>query len=104
MPESIESLEEFQKLISGDKVVAVDFTATWCGPCQRIGPKFVEYSVEYTNAVFVKVDVDEAQEIAAEYKIRAMPTFKFFKAGAEIGDMVGADEAKLKQLCETYCK
>ena len=41
------------------QLVVVDFTATWCGPCQRIGPKFVEMAGEFTDCVFVKVDVDQ---------------------------------------------
>jgi thioredoxin 1 len=44
---------------AGDKLVAVDFTATWCGPCQRIGPKFAAFAEVYKDVVFVKVDVDE---------------------------------------------
>jgi len=39
--------------------VIVDFTATWCGPCQRIGPEFVKMAEQYPDCVFVKVDVDD---------------------------------------------
>ncbi|XP_063729549.1 uncharacterized protein LOC134857112 [Symsagittifera roscoffensis] len=104
MPKEVTDLAEFKELINGDKVIAVDFTAVWCGPCKRIGPKFEEFSKEYPNATFIKVDVDAAEEIAAAYKIQAMPTFKFFKGGEMIGEMVGADESKLKALCESHCK
>ena len=57
---------------AGGKLVAIDFTATWCGPCQRIGPKFVELAGKYGDVVFVKVDVDE-NEASAHCRISGMP-------------------------------
>lgn len=51
--------------------------ATWCGPCKAISPVLERLSAQYTNAKFIKVDVDEAAEIAQEYGISAMPTFFF---------------------------
>jgi len=81
---------------AGDKLVVVDFTATWCGPCQKIGPYFAELAGEYPDVVFVKVDVDENDEVAQECGISAMPTFQAYKNGAKVAEMVGASEDKLK--------
>ena len=58
---------------AGDKLVAVDFTASWCGPCQRIGSKFVEFATQYTDVVFLKVDVDENAETAGGPALRPCP-------------------------------
>lgn len=70
------------------------------GPCRFIGPKFEELSKQAENAdiVFAKVDVDEAEDVAADQKIQAMPTFKFFKNGQQVAEMMGADLAKLTAL------
>lgn len=54
---------------AGSKIVLVDFFATWCGPCRMIGPKIEEMSSEFTNVVFLKVDVDECPELAEKYKV-----------------------------------
>uniref|UniRef100_A0A3Q3KWN2 Thioredoxin-like n=1 Tax=Labrus bergylta TaxID=56723 RepID=A0A3Q3KWN2_9LABR len=81
-------VEDFQNILkeAGDKLVVVDFTATWCGPCKRIGPKFVEESKkpENQNVIFLKVDVDEAQDVSVHYEIRSMPTFQFYKNGVKV--------------------
>lgn len=68
------------------------------GPCRFIGPKFDELSDTETSVVFAKVDVDDAEDVAADQKIEAMPTFKLFKNGSEIATMMGADLAKLTAL------
>ena len=85
---------------SEGKLVAVDFTATWCGPCQRIGPKFVEFADTYKDVIFIKVDVDENAETAEACGIEAMPTFHFYKGGEKVDELVGASEAKLKEKIE----
>merc|ERR1711998_372524 len=77
---------------AGGKLVVVDFTASWCGPCQRIAPVFIKMAEEMPEVVFVKVDVDENDEVAAECGISAMPTFQFYKSGAKIDEMCGASE------------
>jgi len=85
---------------AGDKLVVVDFTASWCGPCQKIAPVFEALAGAHTDVVFVKVDVDEAEDVAAECGISAMPTFQFYKKGAKVTEMTGADEGKLKEAVE----
>jgi thioredoxin 1 len=67
----------------------VDAFATWCGPCKVIAPVIVGYSKKYPNARFYKIDVDEVPDVAQELGIRAMPTFKVFKDGEEVEQVVG---------------
>lgn len=65
--------ENFDALIRDNKLVLVDFFATWCGPCKMIAPFIEEVAEEYEGkAVVAKIDVDEAQEIAAEYGISSI--------------------------------
>uniref|UniRef100_A0A3B3DN64 Thioredoxin n=1 Tax=Oryzias melastigma TaxID=30732 RepID=A0A3B3DN64_ORYME len=93
---------EFKKILeeSGNKLVVVDFTATWCGPCRRISPIFEKMSKEpeNNNVVFLKVDVDEADDVSRHCGIRCMPTFHFYKGGKKVEEFSGADEKKLKEL------
>lgn len=81
---------------AGDKLVVVDFTASWCGPCQRIAPVFAKMAEEMTDVVFVKVDVDENEEVAQDCGISAMPTFQFYKSSEKVGEFSGASEEKIR--------
>lgn len=74
-----------QMTAAGDKLVVVDFFATWCGPCKMIAPKVEEMEAEFKDTVvFLKVDVDEAEDAAMEYNITAMPTFLFIKNNKKV--------------------
>ncbi|MCO5573745.1 hypothetical protein L7F22_027519 [Adiantum nelumboides] len=59
--------------------VVVDFTASWCGPCKCIAPVFLELSEKNPNLVFLKVDVEEVNDVSTAYELRAMPTFLFIE-------------------------
>ncbi|KAF8604423.1 thioredoxin [Ceratobasidium sp. AG-I] len=95
---AITSLAQFKEIISSGKIVAVDFWATWCGPCRVISPIFEKFSAEVTGVDFYKVDVDEQPDISQEVGIRAMPTFIVFKDGNKVKDLVGANPGGLEQL------
>ncbi|CAB3982567.1 thioredoxin 1 [Paramuricea clavata] len=91
---------EFEK--NSNKLVIVDFTASWCGPCKRIAPVFEQLSNQFTAAAFLKVDVDICKVTAASHGIRAMPTFLFFIHGQKVDEMKGADPASLQQKIQQW--
>ncbi|KAI0756161.1 thioredoxin [Daedaleopsis nitida] len=95
---AVSTLEEFRSIINGDRPAVFDFWATWCGPCKVISPIFEKLADQFTGADFYKVDVDEAQDIAQEVAVRAMPTFVAFKNGNKIKEVVGANPPALQAL------
>ena len=81
----------FNELIADDKLVIVDFWATWCGPCRMISPILDELEEEMADQItVVKVNVDDADEIAAQFRIMSIPTLLFFKNGQIVDKTVGA--------------
>eukprot|EP00897_Mesotaenium_endlicherianum_P005515 jgi/Mesen1/4992/ME000248S04267 len=103
---TITSKEEWDKQLSeaanSSKAIIVDFSAVWCGPCKIIAPVFVDLSKKHNNLVFLKVDVDEVQEVAEICKISAMPTFQVFKDGVKVDELVGASREKLEAIVAKY--
>jgi len=98
----INSAAEYSSALkeADSKLVVVDFYADWCGPCKRISPFLEELSEKLKNVVFLKVNVDEVEEVAQSEGITAMPTFFLYKNQKKIGDLVGASQDKLKELIE----
>ncbi|MBP3256575.1 MAG: thioredoxin [Bacteroidales bacterium] len=81
----------FNELLQDSKLVIVDFWATWCGPCRMLSPILDELEEEMADQItVVKVNVDDADEIAAQYRIMSIPTLLFFKNGQQVDKTVGA--------------
>lgn len=93
---------EFNDLLSTQRLIVVDFTATWCYPCSRIAPIFEQLSEKYPQATFLKVDVDVCQEIAIAHDVTSMPTFIFYKSGKIIDCMGGANSQLLAHKVAQY--
>ena len=103
----IEDMDDWETVVAEaeDRLLVIDFTATWCGPCQRIAPAYAALAEEYADvAVFVKVDVDRVGELAAELGVTSMPTFLFFRSGEMIDSMRGADEEGLRALVAEHAQ
>ena len=83
--------ENFENLKSGNLPLVVDFWATWCGPCRMVAPIISELVEKYDGKVVVgKCDVEENDDLAAEFGIRNIPTILFFKNGEVVDKLVGA--------------
>lgn len=89
--EALNSLRASNK----NRLIVIDFYANWCGPCRTIAPFFMELSKKYSDVVFVKVNVDDAEEITDVFGISVMPTFVLEWNGEVIETTQGANEKKI---------
>lgn len=83
--------ENFESLKNGNLPLVVDFWATWCGPCRMVAPIISELAEKYDGKIVVgKCDVEENDDLAAEFGIRNIPTILFIKNGEVVDKLVGA--------------
>ncbi|CAI9092750.1 OLC1v1028076C1 [Oldenlandia corymbosa var. corymbosa] len=92
----------FEDSKQSNKLMVIDFSASWCGPCRFMEPIIDEFSAKFTDVEFVKIDVDELADVAKEFGIQSMPTFVFVKNGKEVDKLNSADREELERMIYKY--
>ena len=101
----VSALSQMKELLKKQPRVVVDFYATSCEKCTKIAPAFDKlFEGNKDNFHFMKVDVDQSEELKNEYKIKSTPTFVLLKDGKEVSRVADADMAQLKTLMDKMGK
>jgi len=98
------TLLSLKQLLSEEtRLVVIDFYAEWCGPCKRIAPEIEQLENKYNHRILVlKINVDECEDIAAEFAIQSMPTILFIKEGRILDTVVGANMTAIHRNIQLY--
>lgn len=95
--------DDFKEVVlNSDKPVLVDFWAKWCGPCQTMGPIVEELADELQDMKVCKLDIDDAMEIARQYRVMSIPTFLIFKDG-EVASRTVGEQTKAELMAFVGC-
>ncbi|AYV77172.1 MAG: thioredoxin [Barrevirus sp.] len=100
---SVSSEDHFLQLLNDKnyEFTFIDFYALWCAPCIRFAPRLEVLSTKFTNVQFLKVNVDDVEELALRYGITGLPTFLMFERGNTVPidiPIIGANEEKVQDL------
>jgi thioredoxin 1 len=111
--QSVHSVTEWSQTLSQNKLViagrtssplpslTIDFYATWCPPCRAAAPVYNQLAIQYKEKCkFVKINVDEAAEVARANGVTAMPTFKIFKEGKLVQEVQGWRKSEIEAMLE----
>jgi len=83
--------DNFQaEVLEAKETVLVDFWASWCGPCKMIGPIIDQIADERNDVKVCKINVDDEQELAVQFKVMSIPTLMVFKDGKVVNQSLGA--------------
>ncbi len=98
----IRDSETFKQIVSTpNRLIVIDFGASWCGPCKRIAPMFHQLSDTMTNVTFCKVDIDDFEELAQKFGVKSVPTFVFIKDNKMVTTVQGANYNAIVTACNT---
>jgi peroxiredoxin (alkyl hydroperoxide reductase subunit C) len=98
----VDTKEGFNAATAGAGLTVVDFWAPWCKNCKKINPVLIKLAGELSNVNFIKVNTQEADALAAEHGVDALPTLQFFKAGKLVGSFKGSDAAKIEEAIRSH--
>lgn len=86
----IQSIQEFQNIVEGDKLVLVDFYAEWCGSCKTLLPIIEKLARKYADTFeIIKVNVDKSPELSQQFSVRSIPALFFIKDGKIVENILG---------------
>ena len=101
-PIQLADQHDLEEAVATYDVVLVDFYADWCGPCQMMEPT-IDAIASQTDAAVLKVDVDQFQNLAAQYGVQGIPTLLVFADGENVQQLVGAQsEEQLSSTIQQY--
>ncbi|KAK4261190.1 hypothetical protein QN277_004225 [Acacia crassicarpa] len=81
-----------------DKLMVIDFNASWCGPCKFMDTVIQQYATKYTDVEFIKIDADELMEVSQAFQVQTLPTFLLIKKGKVAERVTGARKEELEKL------
>lgn len=90
----------FNAIITSNKLVVVDFFATWCVPCRALSPYIDELATNHHHILFAKANIEETPIMANELDVKSLPCVIIFENGKEINRVVGFNKAKLQAIIE----
>lgn len=98
--------DKFDQIVKENALVVVYFAAKWCKPCQKISPKIETLAESNGKAYFVKVDVNDCDDLASSYDVSSVPLFKFFKNGEELKELeiAGANFSGASKSTAALCE
>jgi thioredoxin 1 len=94
--------DELLSILSSGNLTVVDYWAPWCKNCKKISPTIEKLAAELSNVTFVKINTVEAEELAVENKVDALPTLQFFKGSSKIGEYKGSVETAIEAAIRSY--
>src|SRR5690606_3079521 len=99
-----EYMASFNDLINRNKLVLVDFSAEWCGPCQTLAPILKELKEELGEVLsIIKIDVDKNQPVAAKFQVQGVPTLILYRDGEQVWRQSGLlTKSELLQIVQKH--
>lgn len=91
---------DFNDIIANNKLVVVDFSATWCGPCRALSPYIDALATNHHHILFAKANIEETPIMANELDVKSLPCVIIFENGKEIHRVVGFNKPKLQAIIE----
>ena len=91
-----------QEIEKSSNIILLDFYANWCGPCKRLTPKLEEMENEFPNVIFIKINVDDLDELSEKYSIKCMPTIIFKKNNDIVNRIEGSNIDEIRTTLNNF--